>query len=346
MSGGPQSGQLARLRLAAQRLLPGTEAAGPAEAARAVIGLQAQDVRAAALALRSRVPGLTREQVEGSALVRTWTVRGTVHLLDPGDLGPLHALTGPRNRRYYDALMSKRGNIDSVRALLADAIELLEPAPLSRAALLVALRERGHPELDQSSTNVLMPWIASQGLIAGLPDGRFRASDPPRAIDEAEALAWLGRRYLAGYGPAAAADLAKWSGLPLGACRRALDAAGAGGELERSGDLWAVAGGFDPPAERPARAQLLAAFDTTMLGWADRGWLLDPRQAQRVVPGGGIIRAVVLAGGRGAAAWKLTGSGRRRRLDCDWFGRRPAVAALAAEAADVGRFLGMEVAVS
>ena len=338
-----ESGELARLRLAAQRLLPGTEAGDPAEAARAVVGIQAQDVRASGLALRSRVPGLTREAVDGSGMVRTWTVRGTVHLIDAGDLGPLYAVTGPRNRRYLGALMAKRGNIDGVKALLADAVELLEPAALSRAELLVALRERGHPELDQSSTNVLMPWIATQGLIAGLPDGRFRAADPPAAVEEEEALAWLGRRYLEGYGPAGVADLARWSGLPLGACRRALDAAGPGGELERAGDLWAVAGGFDPPPQRPARAQLLAAFDTTMLGWADRGWLLDPRHASRAVPGGGIIRAVVAAGGRAVGSWKLTGSGRRRRLECDWFGRRPAAAALAEEAADIGRFLGLEV---
>jgi hypothetical protein len=344
MSRPPASGDLARLRLAAQRLLPGTEASDPAEAGRAVLGIQAQDVRAAGLALRLRVPGLTREQVDGSGMVRTWTVRGTAHLLDPGDLGPLHALTGPRFRRYIGGLMAKRGDIDGVRALLSDAVELLEPEPLSRADLLVALRERGHPQLDQSSANILMPWIAYQGLIAGLPDGRFRAADPPDPVEEEEALAWLGRRYLEGYGPAGVADLAKWSGLGLGICRRALEAAAADNDLESAGELWAVAGGFDPSPERPARAQLLAAFDTAMLGWADRGWLVSPRHATRAVPGGGIIRAVVLAGGRAVGTWKLTGSGRRRRLGCDWFGRKPAAAALAKEAADAGRFLGVEVA--
>ncbi len=63
-----------------------------------------------------------------------------------------------------------------------------------------------------------------------------------------------------------------------------------------------------------------------------------------MLPGGGIVRAVVLARGRAAGTWRLTGSGRRRRLEVDWFARRPAAAALAAEAADVGRFLGLDVA--
>jgi hypothetical protein len=89
--------------------------------------------------------------------------------------------------------------------------------------------------------------------------------------------------------------------------------------------------------------KLLGAFDTSLLGWEDRRPLLAPAHASQVIPGGGIIRAAVLAGDRAVATWRLAGSGRRRRLECEWFGRRPARAALAAEAADVGRFLGVEV---
>jgi Winged helix DNA-binding domain len=81
MAGMPDDERLRRLRLAAQRLTPATAAAGVAAAARAVVGVQAQHVRAAGLALRSRVPGLRRADVDGSGLVRTWTVRGTVHLV-------------------------------------------------------------------------------------------------------------------------------------------------------------------------------------------------------------------------------------------------------------------------
>ena len=47
--------------------------------------------------------------------------------------------------------------------------------------------------------------------MAGLPDGRYRAAQPPPAADADLALATLARRYLAGYGPAAAADLAAYT---------------------------------------------------------------------------------------------------------------------------------------
>ena len=56
--------------------------------------------------------------------------------------------------------------------------------------------------------------------MAGDADGSFRRAEPPPPVDGDEALAILGRRYLAGYGPAGPGDLARWSGLPITACRR------------------------------------------------------------------------------------------------------------------------------
>jgi hypothetical protein len=88
-------------RLAAQRLTPATACTSAEEAALAVIGIQAQDLRAATLALRSRVPGLTRGAVRAAPLVRTWTVRGTVHLIAASDRPWLHALLAERNARVF-----------------------------------------------------------------------------------------------------------------------------------------------------------------------------------------------------------------------------------------------------
>jgi hypothetical protein len=335
--------QLIRRRLASQRLVPENAASSPAEAVRAVVGVQAQDVRASTLAIRSRVPGADRGAILSDLrLVRTWTVRGTVHLIAADDLPWLHTLAAPRNVAFYDGLMAKRGNRDLVAAMLPDALALLERhGPLTRADLLDRLAARGHPPLDQSSTNILMPWIASSGRILGLPDGRFRVAEPPPRIDEDEALATLARRYLAGYGPAGARDLARWSGFTLGTARRALAAAG---PLETfRDDLLALPGTLDgePPPAPPAL--LLAPFDTAMLGWRTREPIVPAVDDRHVLPGGGIVRAVVLNRGRACATWRVAGSGKRRTVDLEPFRRLPARAAIAAEAADVGRFLGLDL---
>jgi len=332
--------RLRRLRLAAQRLSPETAAADPAEAARAVLGIQAQDVRAARLALRSRVPGLVPADVDAADLLRTWTVRGTVHLIAAGDQGWLSTLTGPRNRRRFDGLMAKRGNLELARSMLGDIVALLEAEPRSRAELLERLAELGHASLGPRSVNVVMAWATAVGPVIGLPDGRFRTYDPQPAVDEEEALATLARRYLEGYGPASARDLAHWSGLPLGMARRALAAAG---ELEVLGDLHALPGALEADPPPPPAALLLAAFDTSMLGWASRELLVEARHERRVLPGGGMLRPVVLARGRASGTWRLRGSGGRRRVEIDPFGPAPAAAALRVEVLDLGRFLSLDL---
>src|SRR6516164_9313167 len=315
--------RLRRLRLAAQRLTPATAAADVSAAARAVVGVQAQDVRAAGLALRSRVPGLRRAGVDGSALVRTWTARGTVHLIDPADRPWLHAALGPRNRARFDAAMRQRGDYETAVGMLDDIVTVLRDGPLDRAGLLRELAARGHPGLSQRSVNVLMPWAAAQGLVAGLPDGRYRAAEPPPPVDPELALATLARRYLAGYGPAAAEDLAWWSGLPLGTARRALAALD---DTEADGDLRALPGTLDtaPPPAPPAL--LLAAFDTTRLGYRTRAPLVAARDDRRVLPGGGMLRPAVLIDGLAAGTWTLSVTGKRRTVTIGWF-RQPAESA-------------------
>lgn len=307
-----------------------------------MVGIQAQDLRAMGLALRSRVPGLERAALLGrSDLIRTWTVRGTVHLIAAADLPLLQTAIGARNRRVYEGLMSKRGNLDVARSMRPVLIELLaEHGPMTRARLLERFAERSDASLGPRSVNVLMPWLAAAGDIVGLPDGRFRPADPLAELDPDEALATLARRYLAGYGPAGSADLAKWSGLSLSAARRSFEALG---ELERAGeDLFVLPGTLD--AEPPAPpALLLAPFDTALLGWRTREPLVAASHDGHVLPGGGVVKATLLARGRAAATWRVAGSGKRRRLELEPFARLPAAAALRAEVADVGRFLGLEL---
>ncbi|MDQ3648546.1 MAG: winged helix DNA-binding domain-containing protein [Actinomycetota bacterium] len=311
-----------RLRLAAQRLSPGAQAASAHEAAVAVCGVQAQDVRAGGLALRSRVPHLERADVDAAPLVRTWTVRGTVHLIAEEDRAWLHAVCAPRYGPRFEAMLAKRGGLKIARGMLDDIVDLL-CEPRGRASLLAELASRGHPELDPGAVNVLVPWASQLGVVLGLADGRLRASDPPPPMDLDEALATMARRYLAGYGPAGAEDLAYWSGQPLSVARRALDAAGP----------------LDPPAEPPPEPalKLLAAFDTTMLGHRSRGWVVPAEHDRRVLPGGGMLRPVVLSRGLGAGTWRYGARG----LEVDWFGRPVGSRALSAEAADVARFLGV-----
>jgi len=315
--------RLRRARLAAQRLIPETACTSAEEAARAVIGVQAQDLRAAQLALRSRVPGLTRGAVSAAPLLRTWTVRGTVHLIVASDRPWLHALLAERNARAFGARFERFGIVDEVNAMRRDVVELCAERPRDRASLLLALLERGHPSLEQGPINTFVPWLSTQGLIVTDVDGLLHAADPPQAVDHDEALAILGARYIAGYGPCDATDLAKWSALPITQTRRALDAAGVQPDL----DAW--------PVDDPPPCLLLAAFDTLMLGHRTRAPFVAADNDHHVLRGGGMLKPVALSGGVATGTWSI----RKGRPEPTWFGRPAPSAALDNEATDIERFL-------
>src|SRR5690349_21717620 len=137
---------------------------------------------------------------------------------------------------------------------------------------------------------------------------------------------------------AADRDLAKWAGLPLGDARRGL-AAIAPGLAERDDGLASPAAktGGSGPEEEPAvpDLRLLGAFDPLLLGWASRELFLAP--GGPVITSNGLFRPFVLVQGRGTALWTVTGG----KVVTDPLGplTAPERAALAAEAADVERFL-------
>ncbi len=291
-----------------------------------MIGVQAQDLRAAELALRSRVPGLTRGAVRAAPLLRTWTVRGTVHLIAAADRPWLHALLADRNARVFGARFKRFGVVEQVNAMRGDVVELCAERPRDRASLFRSLQERGHASLEPGPVNTFVPWLSTQGLIVGDIDGLLHAADPPPAVDHDEALAILGTRYRAGYGPCDAADLAKWSSLPITWARRALDAADAQSDREE----W--------PTDDPPPCLLLAAFDTLMLGHRTRGPFVAAEHDHHVLKGGGILKPVVLTRGVATGSWSI----KKGRPEVAWYGRPAPGAALARESTDIERFLASQ----
>jgi hypothetical protein len=270
---------LARARAAAQLLDGGTRTA--AEVVERLLAVQAQDARAWPLALRARG---AEPQAEG--LVITWLLRGTLHLVAEADRGWLLGLTHHLTER---ASMRRREQLGVDASADAVLLRALEDGPLDRAGVVAALAAAGVRADGQRTPHLLAAGAARGELVLGL-DGRYRRTDPPDPGDRDAALARLARRYLAGHGPADARDLAAWSGLPLRDARAGLAAAGDEAEA--------------PAPRRALPAVLLPAFDPYLLGWRDRAFAVPPEHARAVHPGGGILRATMVADGRVVGTWR------------------------------------------
>ncbi|HTT52921.1 MAG TPA: winged helix DNA-binding domain-containing protein [Streptosporangiaceae bacterium] len=344
-------------RLLAERGAAQLLSGPPARTAEAVAGrllaIQGQDPRGARLAIRARSTGLTAADVDRAltvdrTLVVGWLNRGTLHLARSVDYWLLHQLTTPPLHAVCARRLAQEGIQPAQADRGAAVIEraLTDDGPLTRAQLGGRLSAAGLPTAGQALVYLLylagLRGISVRGPVAGREQAYVLARDwvgAPAALDRDAALGWLARRYLAGHGPATERDLAKWSGLPLRDIRRGL-ASVAAGLAERHDGLISLdadgrAGGGAPAELPPAR--LLGAFDPLLHGWQSRAAVLG--RHERVIVQGGMFRPFAMVRGRAVGTWGLPG-GQVVLTELDDL---TAVdrAALASDAADVTRFLGL-----
>ena len=349
-----------RARRAAAQLLCGPGESTPVRIVERLLAVQAQDLRAARLALRARGRGLSAAHPDRALTVERslavgWLCRGTLHLVCREDYPWLLGLTAPvqtarSRRRLGQEGVSAR---DADRAVAVIEAALAADGPLGRPQLAERIAAHGI-RTEGQATPLLLNLAALRGVavLGPVRDGGqvfapardWLGAAPPPDLAGAErdrALAELARRYLAGHGPATAADLAGWVGLPLRDARAGLRSIAAD-LVEIGGGLVELAVRERTPSRLPAR--LLPAFDPYLLGWKDRAFAVPARYARRVHPGGGILRAVATVDGLAAGTWRIRRRGGRVEVAIEPFAAlTPAAArALRAEAADVERFESVE----
>lgn len=302
----------ARLRLRSQALV-GSRARDATQAVGAMAGLQGQDLEGAKWSIGLRVPKSTVADVERAfsegELVRTWPMRGTLHVVAAEDVRWLLALTAKGNLRRAAYRRKQLGLDEKTLSKGRKVLErTLRGKHLTREELLLALGRAKVSTEGQRGYHLL--WDAAvQGLICtGAPRGKAQTfalldewAPKPRALEGDEALAELARRYFTTRGPASLKDFTWWSGLSAREAKRGLEAVKA--SLEEDDE-----GFFSPPGlSAPASPTLLAlpGFDELLLGYQDRSASLDPKYAPRICPGGnGVFQPTLVLDGRVVGTWR------------------------------------------
>jgi DNA glycosylase AlkZ-like len=326
--------------------LSGCPLRDPPAVAERLLAVQGQDPRGARLAVRARTEGLTAADVdralsEDRSLLITWLNRGTLHLVRSEDYPWLHALTTPPLFTSASRRLAQEGVSSDVAERGVATIEraLAGEGPLTRLQLRERLDAARVPTEGQALIHLLflttLRGIAVRGPMVGSHHAYVLSRDwldPAEPVDRDKALAELARRYLVGHAPADDRDLARWAGLPLRDARAGL-AAIAPELVERDDGLVHLAA-CPPAAEVPA-PRLLGAFDPVLLGWCSREPILSPHT--HLVTMNGIFRPFAMVKGRAVASWRLN----RGKVAIEPLGRiaKQAGAALAADAADVERFM-------
>ncbi|HKE98078.1 MAG TPA: winged helix DNA-binding domain-containing protein [Actinomycetes bacterium] len=362
-------GQVRAWRLARQQLVERVPAGRMLAVAGEVCGLHAQVPSSAELQVWARVDGVGPQDVrdalwERRSLVRTWCMRGTLHLLTAEDLPGYVAALRTHDRWWKGAWLRMIGfSAEELRAILDAIADSLGEEPLTREELAERVAGQVGPRARERMLSgwgeLLKPAAFEGSLICGPPRGQsVTFVRPDRWLggwrEPTADAAWRAvvRRYLRAYGPATREELARWWGMQPAPAGRVL--AAQGDELAQvdveGRRAWALA--EDVPgmrvADLRAPARLLPGFDVYVAGTRPRGSLVDPGVEARVFRAAGWVSPVVLVDGTVAGVWRHERAGGRVEVTVELFRelepRR--LEEIGREADRLGSFLGAPATVA
>ena len=343
------------------------------EVVRRLGGVQAQVASSAELAVRvrcasSRASDVTRALADGR-LIKTWAMRGALHLLTPEEGGAYLAMLAagrswelPSWQRYFGM---QAQHCDALRAAVREA---LAGPPRTREELITAIVRV--PQLSHLTEELRSGWgtlfkpLAWQGELCYGPSRGTRVTF---ARPDVVSATWAGvpepdeaapvviRAYLAAYGPATTEHVRNWLARGRVSIRRVRGWVAALrdrlAEVEVDGEpAWVRAEDLDElAASRPSSAvRLLPGFDAYVLGpGTDDGRVVARARRAAVSRQAGWTSPVVVAGGVVSGTWELDGDTAR----IGWFGEagriplRPLTTEVARLSAIIGRELRAETSV-
>jgi Winged helix DNA-binding domain len=303
-------------------------------------GVQAQVPAAAELAVRVRRQGAPPDGVsqalEKRRLMRTWAMRGTLHLLTPDEAGAYLSLAGAA-RGWERGSWQKAFGVtpDEMEALVEAVGQVLDGRVLSRDELVTELGEAlGRADLEaelRSGWGAVLKPVAWQGGLchAGSDGNRVSFARPDQWLpdwggvpDPDEAAGVVIPAYLRAYGPSTPERFDAW--LTRGSSKKgalrgwfaALEDQLATVEVEGEPALLLAEDVDELAGTAPTETvRLLPGFDQYVLGPGTKAEeIIAPSHRAEVSRAAGWIAPVVVAAGRVAGTWELDGGKVQVRL--------------------------------
>jgi Winged helix DNA-binding domain len=263
-------------------------------------------------------------------LVKTWGMRGTLHLFPAAELPLWVAAFKQRQWPRFTPAWEKYYGVkpDDLRRITAAIGEVLPGRVLTRDELATevaaALRKPAFAEKIRSGWGVMLKPAAAGGLLCFGPDRDRNVTfiDPrghlPRVkwddIDPDAALREIVTRFLDTYGPATHGDFGRWWGTDAASARKVFAAhADAMVAVSTDGKMsWLTPDGAEQlrGLRSPKGVLLLPAFDPYVIApISARAYTIPDGFVDRVSRTAGWISPVLLVDGVVAGTWKLDQQG-------------------------------------
>jgi hypothetical protein len=367
--------KLTRLYLQKQFLLSKTNQGRIENVADALCGLHAQAALTPYLSLWNRVKDFKSEMLDDAlhrekSLVKTWCMRGTLHIISSCDLPIYHNALERMWFEHHGRYMREPdwpSREMRQKLFYPRILEALTEKPLRRKELDYRVLSK-FADVPKPYERLFSGWggILKETAYLGLtvhaePCGNescFTRLDKwlPQIdldeIDEDEAKEQLLLKYLRGYGPASAQDFTCWSGLMAGEARKAIENTQSElveVKIEGSGRILLMLKKDIKELEKidldeEVQLRLLPKFDSFMLGHKDRSRMIKGEFMKHVYRKAGDIAASVLVNGYVAGTWKYKKTKKRLTAAITPFERlsREAIAELEHRVKELGTFMKIE----
>lgn len=310
---------IALLRLH-QQLIATQRLATPAQIVAHLGGMQGQDIPGVKWSIGLRLPAAVQSDVDRAfdegKIIRTWPMRGTLHVVAASDVRWMLSLTSPKNlsgsQKRRDALELDDKTLARCHQVFIKTLQ--GGKQKSRAEMYAALQAVGISVEGQRGYHIL--WNAAlHGLIClastDAKEQNYALLEewvkPVKARTRDEALAELAWRYFSSRGPATLKDFIWWSGLSATEARAGFEDIKAKliSETVDKTVYW-MSPDITLPKEKVS-AFALPGFDEYILGYQDRSAVLDPQHAEKICPGGnGMFASTIVIDGQVVGTWKRT----------------------------------------
>ena len=338
-------------------------------------GLHAQLMSSAQLSVWARVEDLEQGAVERAlwrdrTLVKTWAMRGTLHLLPANEFSIWQAglSTSPRYlkpalwQKYFGITLDDLENLSEAIGTALDGRVMTREQLTSEVRRLITSPRLAAKIAESSWGTVLKPAAFTGRLCFGPSLGqRVRFTSPnswlsarPESVNPQAATAVITRRFLAAYGPATYHDLARWwTGGGVSTARQWMAALGEEvTQVDVEGvPAWMLTADAQELRELGAMrsACLLPAFDQYVVGASWHAEHLLPGDLRRhVYRPQGWISPVLLVNGMIHGTWNYKVKGSRVEVTIQPFVKIPLWArrAVMREAERLAAFLGCSLNLS
>lgn len=302
--------------------------------------MQAQDYYASLLAVGLRISRdaratakLVEKDIVKKKIVRTWPMRGTLHLVAATDVRAMLSLLTPRVIR---SSAGRYRQLELDEAVFSKARGIIEKALAggkmrTRLDIYLIFEKEGISTHGQRGIHILSHLAQKAVICFGPKLGKqptFVLLDEwipgANTFDPEESLAILTKRYFSSHGPATAHDFAAWAGLTVRDAKRGIGSVSGNLEKIKLQDrmFYFLPEKSVQPTD-PEAAWLLPAFDEMLCGYRDKTDILPGDKTITTILRNGIIKPIIVAGAQVVGTWNWIRNRERKKLETLFFEELP-----------------------